>query len=570
MLPEDYTKKVLDKIVWKPNKKQELFLSLPWDGPFKIKEAILGGGAGSGKTDVLLLYGIVHRWHENPLFKQLLLRRTLVELKNEVVPRSQNIFPKFGATLNKQDMIWTFPRPDQFGSGRANSGAIIKFGHCEEEKDVKQYDSMQICLFTPDEIEHLTQFIYLYICQERNRAPAGVGLPSITRGAGMPGGVGHKFVYERFVKPAPKGNVVIIGKAGIRRFYVHATVDDNIEHTDPTYAQSLDARPDAERKAKRHGDWTAYQGQVFDEFRDRRYPDEPDNALHIVQPFDIPEWWPRFVIGDWGYRAMCYVGFYAVSPNKRLYLYRELHWLKTKIAQWAPEVKYYIEKENPRIVKFCQSAHQDRGLEKTIEQQINDELGLTIELSGNRAGSRVAGKILIHEYLRWKPKPKLPKELNLTYDDERARWLLRNKGLIEYNAYLALFNTIDIVEDNIPKLQIFLCNKDEHIMCETCCPIMIDTIKACSYDKNRADKPAEDVAEFDGDDPYDDLRYACDTAENYFTEAADEFEKIKKQQEYTNLLIHSQDQTAYYMNMRRLENSGGDITSISRYHRIRR
>ena len=83
----DNTERVINKIEWKPNKRQAIFLSIP----LTIKEAMYGGGAGSGKSDVLLMYGIVHRWHENPKFKQVFMRRTTPDLKKEIVPRSREI-----------------------------------------------------------------------------------------------------------------------------------------------------------------------------------------------------------------------------------------------------------------------------------------------------------------------------------------------------------------------------------------------------------------------------------------------------------------------------------------------
>src|SRR5882672_2115388 len=98
-----------DKGFLKPNPKQAEFLAIPWS----IKEGFLGGGAGSGKSDVLLVYGIVHKLHENALFKQVFMRRTYPDLKREIVGRSREIYTKFGATFNKTDMIWTFPRTDQ-------------------------------------------------------------------------------------------------------------------------------------------------------------------------------------------------------------------------------------------------------------------------------------------------------------------------------------------------------------------------------------------------------------------------------------------------------------------------
>lgn len=552
-----------DKGFWKANRKQEPFLSVPTT----IFEAFYGGGNGSGKSDVLLVYGLIHRWHENPKFKQVFMRRTYPEMKNEIVPRSEQIYPKFGAKFNKTDMCWTFPAPDQLGGrGMAWNGARIFLSHCEEEKNVHNFDSMEINLYTPDELTSFTEYIYLYIGFTRVRTN-DPNLPAIIRAAGMPGNIGHTFTKKRFVTPYPAGGKIIKGKGGVKRIYIHATIADN-PNADQEYAQRLDGIPDeAERRARKFGDWDAYQGTVFDEFRDKRYPDEPENALHTVAPFEIPSWWPRIVIGDWGFAAQTYIAFFAISPSKRLYLYRELTWVKTKIADWAPTLKDYIDREKPKVIKFCRSAGQDRGQEHTIQEQISSAIGHPIELTNNFAGSRVAGKILLHEYLRWKQKPIIPDSEMPVYSEEQAMWLLRNRGLEEYKKYHSLFDPVE-AEVNIPKLQIFLCdNKDNihdgHI---GCCPLMIEAIKICSYDKNTKEgKPAEDVAEFHGDDPYDVIRYGTDAAERYFELAGDEFAKVQKQEELTVRLADTQDWTAYYRNMRSLE-STGKMKVATRYH----
>lgn len=544
-----------DKGEWKPTKKQEIFLSLP----LTIREAAYGGGAGSAKTDVLLLYGLVHRWHEHPAFKQVFMRRTFPELRNEIIPRSRQIYSKFGATLNKSDMAWTFPRPDQFGgSGLSNAGAMIFLGQCENEDDVHKYDSMEINLFSPDEITSFSEYIYLYIGFTRVRT-SYKELPAIIRTAGMPGGIGHTWFKRRFVDPAPPPDdcKIIIGRGGNKRIYIHATVKDN-PHIDPGYIQSLEGLPLAERSAKLDGNWDSYLGSVFDEFRDKKYPDEPDNALHVIEPFEIPEWWPKFVVGDWGFAAMTWVGFAAVSPDRRIYIYRELHWRKTKIEDWAPIVKDYIDKENPRFIKFCKSAGQDRGQEHTIQEQIQTALNKSVELTSNTPGSRVSGKMLIHEYLRWKKKPVIPIISVVEYNEDHAQWLFRNRGIKEYKSYLATFNPVVDNEDNIPKLQIF-----------NTCPVVIEAIKIASYDKPKGNKPAEDIAEFDGDDPIDGLRYIVDAAENYFDTAADELKKLQRQEDLIKKLSSDQDWTAFYRNSRVLESTESKSVGVRRYSRRR-
>jgi len=533
---------------WKPTPKQEIFLSLP----LTIFEALYGGGAGSAKTDILLVYAIAHQWHLNPGFKQVFMRRTFPELRNEVIPRSRLLYTKFGASLNKSDMAWTFPAPDQFGGrGMTNAGAMIFLGQCEDEDDVHKYDSMEINLFTPDEITSLVEFIYIYIGFTRVRT-SDPTLPAIIRAAGMPGNIGHRFVKKRFVDPSPPPNdrTIIIGRAGVKRIYIHATLADN-PHIDPAYRQSLEAIPsEAERRAKLYGDWDAYVGQVFDEFRDRHYPDEPENALHVIDEFEIPSWWPRIVIGDWGYAAMTWIGFAAISPDKRLYIYRELTWIKTKIEEWAPTAKEFIDAEQPKMIKFCKSAGHELGQEHTIQEQISVALGRQVELTTNSPGSRIAGKQLIHEYFRWKAKPVVVKNLDHVYSEETAMWLLRNKGMMDYKAYLDSFNPPE-EETNLPKLQIF---KD--------CKYLIEAIKACSYDK----KKVEDIAQFSGDDPIDGLRYIVDAAELYFETAVEEFNKLQKREQLIQRLAASGDFTGFYRNMRTIE-SDGSIQPIRMHHR---
>lgn len=540
---------------WRPNRKQEPFLALP----NSIREAAYLGGAGSGKSDVLLLYGIVNKWHENPKFKQVFARRTFPELRNEIVPRSREYYRPFGAKFNKTEMVWRFPREDQYGATADQpDGAHIFLAHCENEDDVHKFDSMEINLFTPDEITSFTEWIYLYIGFTRVRT-SDPALPAIIRSAGMPGGIGHGWVKKRFVDPAPKGGIKLIGKGGNSRIMIFATQADNADHIDPNYAKSLEALPEAEKRAKLYGDFDAYIGQVFDEFRDKKYPDEPDNALHVIEPFSIPEWWPKFIIGDWGYAAHTWIGYFAVSPERRLYLYREDYWQRVKIEEWAPYVKELVDQENPRFINFCQSSAQDRGQEKTIQQQLEDAIGRPIGLTKNSPGSRVAGKMLLHEYLRWQPKRIVVADKG-TFNLDKAQWILRNRNIQEYNSYLKSFDPPE-PEINIPKLQIF-----------NNCPAVINAIKSCVYAKASNGVPAEDVAEFDGDDPYDGIRYGCDAANRFFDEAAAEFAAITEKATLVNQLSETQDWTAYYRNMRIIEagQGGGTVHPVSRFHHRRR
>jgi hypothetical protein len=527
---------------WKPTRKQAAFLSLP----YSIKEGFYAGAVGAGKTDVLLFYPILHKFHENQDFKGLFLRRTFPELKNEVIPRSRAIFKAVGGTYNKNDKVWSFP-----------SGALFFFGHCENEDDVHNYDSMQPNYVAFDELTSFTEWQYLYITIERNRSKRASGLPAITRSGSNPGNVGHIWVRRRFIDPCPGGGKIIQGRGGVKRIFIPATIADN-PHISSDYANSLEALPEAEKQAKKYGKWDAFEGSVFSEFRDKKYPDEPENAQHVIDRFPIPEWWPKIIVGDWGYAAMTWIGYFAISPDRRVYVYREQTWKLTKVEEWAPYVKRYVDQEKPRIVRFCRSVGKESGQEQTIQQQISNALGVPVELSSHTAGSRVAGKVLFHEYLRWKPAHQIKQELK-KYDDEHARWLLRNRGIDEYKSYLDSFTPV-AAETNLPKLQIFRdCNEDE-VHKEPC--ELVNAIKACVYSKTRV----EDVQEFDGDDPYDGGRYALDAVERFFGEAKQEFQRIQTQELLDAKLKEDGNWTAYYRNSRLIEKRTETVRPIRRFH----
>lgn len=539
----------MDQKIWRPNRKQEIFLALPWS----FLEGFFGGAVATGKSDVLLLYPAIRGLLSEPDFKGLYLRRTFPELKNEIIPRSRSYFRQFGGTYNKNDKVWEFSKYSGLNRSKSpqGAGALFFFGHCENEDDIHNYDSMQPNYVAWDELTSFTEWIYLYVTLERIRKKRWAShLPMICRAASNPGNVGHVWVFNRFIKPYLKGLKVLRGPSGILRIYIPSTVYDN-EHIDPAYLRSLEALPEAEKRAKLYGDWSAYEGQVFEEFRERHYPDEPDNAIHCIDSFDIPDWWPRIICGDWGFAppAGTWVGYGAISPSRKLIVYREQFWQKVPIEIWASQVKPYVDKEMPRVINFCKSAGQDRGQEHTIQQQISEALDYPIGLSNNSPGSRVATKMLLHEYFRWKQRIPPPEYVG-KFDEELADWIFRNKTDYEYKRYLEQFQP-PILESGLPKVQIF---KKE-------CPMLINAIKSCVYDKTNP----QDVAEFPGDDPYDGFRYLVDAADKYFDDSSNEFAMIQKQQELIESLQRGQiDMTQYYRNARTVEST--EITApISRY-----
>lgn len=530
--------------VWKPSLKQEKFLSIP----LTVKEGFYAGAVMAGKSDVLLMYPLVHGWHKHPQFKGIFFRRTMPELRLEIIPRAKEYFTPFGAKYKERDSCFEFP-----------SGALYFMAHCEHENNVHNYDSMQPNYAAFDELTSFTEWIYTYITIERVRVVESLKneLPAIVRAGSNPGNIGHQFVYKRFIKPCPEGGKILVGRGGMKRLFIQATIDDN-PHASKQYKSELDALPEAERRAKKLGDWSAYEGQVFDELRDKHYPGEPDHACHIVSEFDIPAYWPRIVAIDWGFSAMCSVGWGAIGPDNRLYVYRHQMFYGQKIEEWGPHVRHFVEKDKPGDVIVCHSANQHRGDPHTIQEQVSEALGVPIRLG---VKDRVGGKMLLHEYLRWAPRPAMPVDVK-DFDDELARWLLRNEGLEAYKDYIKHWNQPDI-QENLPRLK-FFDNPDVKVI--------LDAIKSCVYAKaDSSGKKKEDVAEFDGDDPYDMLRLLLHAADTFFGVAGAEQERLKKIQDVLDKMRATQDMTAFYRNMEKVERDDVPSTMpVRRFHRGRR
>lgn len=527
---------------WDPTPKQRLVISLP----DRIFEAMGGGAAGGGKTDLGMMIPPAREFTNHPKFKGLVMRRTMTDLEKEVIPRQQEWYPHMGAMYNETKKRWKFP-----------SGAYIQNGHAEREQDVRKYDSAEYNYINWDECTHFTGFQYLYLSISRCRS-SSPDLPAFVRAFTNPGNIGHSFFKSRFVDPYPNGKKVIVDKTTKQlRMYIPFLGKDNrhLLLNDPGYLIRLEGLPEIEKRAKLFGDWNSYEGQVFSEFRTLHLSDEPENALHVIPEFPIPSWWPRFLVIDWGYAAMTWAGWAAVSPAGRLYVYRTYAWTRTNTKIWATEVVNLTKNETLENVVLCHSAGQHRGEELTIQEQVSAAFDdkYIIELAPR---DRIGGKNLIHEYLRWQQKPKIDLKV-VAFDQTLSSWILRNKGEEAYNEYLRLFVEAP-PETNLPKLQIFKYGPEGRENKE-----LIDVIPACMPDEHNP----EDVAEFPGDDPYDGLRMLVKTAHRYTDQAMDEFKRLEKL-EKLHALYTAESQTAFYRELEKMQEGSGQNFSVRSHRRL--
>ncbi len=528
------------QLVWKPTPRQAAFLAVPDE----VFEVMYGGAAGGGKSEALLNLPIVREFYLEPRFKGILFRRTYPELEAEIILRShaQGFYAGTGGKYNVEKKRWVWP-----------SGAIMQFGHLEYDRDVRKYDSAEYNLVMFDEVTSFSEYQYLYMFSRcRSSDPK---LPAIIRSGTNPGNIGHSWVRSRFVEPCSTGNVILKDKrTNLLRMFIPSKVQDNphLMTNDPQYINRLQGMAEKDRRAKLDGDWYTFSGQVFDDYREEVYEGEPEYAVHVVDDFVIPNWWPKVLAIDWGYEAMTYALWAAVAPNGRVYLYREYSIKQAKISQWATEVGRASANERFVDIVICQSAAQQRGDELTIAEQFEKYSGMRPRLSANEAGSRVASKLLIQEYLRWRQKP-ARKIVGDEFSQETAAQILRMQGMDAYKDYLVSFEP-EAPEDNIPKLQIFRG-----------LTVLRKTIPLCVYD----DDHKEDVATFSGDDPYDCLRYCVRAVDAIsLTRSKEQFDHFMKVDKAVEQFQKDKDWTSYYRRMERVESKGiRAVRPIRRMHR---
>lgn len=125
------------------------------------------------------------------------------------------------------------------------------------------------------------------------------------------------------------------------------------------YMTILDRLTGVRKQRLRFGQWAAAEGMVYDAW---------DRAVNLIDRFPVPRNWQRFLSIDFGYTHPFVCQWWAMDPDGRLYMYRELYGTGKLVEDWARLIKHiHAQAEDPPAKVITDHDAEDRA---TLERHL--------------------------------------------------------------------------------------------------------------------------------------------------------------------------------------------------------
>ena len=302
---------------------------LPWQERAQAlrgqaKCLLAAGSFGTGKTKWLCIQMVwdAHRFPGNVI---LTGRKKLSWFKASTLNDLLEAIPKallLRHDKQNNDIYIRTTNPDR--------PSIIRYRQLDASRDaVNEIKSMNLGLFAPDQIEELdVTVVDAALGRLRNKGAARQLI-----GAANPRG--RNWVWKRWIDEQGGEDYAYVEARMWRKDVPppKCQADVTFETSDNPYLPWDYIRSLLLTYPKNWLDRYVYCG--WDDFEGLIYPMYKDKT-HLVQPFEIPDWWYRSIAYDYGHRNPAAIGWFAMSPDGDLYLYdlwsESGHWVESQAA----------------------------------------------------------------------------------------------------------------------------------------------------------------------------------------------------------------------------------------------
>ena len=332
-----------------------------------------GGSRGGGKSWAARRKAVLLALHYQGI-QILILRRTLNELRENHILTLQTELKEV-AKYDAQNKEFAFPNASR-----------IKLGYCAAESDVLQYQGQAYDIIFMEEATQFTEFQKDSL-MECNRSSGNMKERFTPRMyfTMNPGGIGHSWVKRLFIDREYRN------KENTDNYqFIPSTVYENeyLMNSNPEYVENLENLPEMRKRAMLYGDWDAFEGQYFSEW---------NRKLHVIEPYELPKTWNRFISLDYG-MDMTAAYWWSVDTEGNCIVYREMHEPNLILSAAAKRIKELSSNEVIQYVVASPDLWNKRQETGESGAEVMRKSGLLNMRPANN--SRIPGWRTMREYLK--------------------------------------------------------------------------------------------------------------------------------------------------------------------------
>jgi phage terminase large subunit len=306
------------------------WLPLPWQiAPWRDKSLVLllTGAAGGGKSNLAAqkVHAYLLRY---PNATGLMMLKTRQSMINSTVLYFEKsvLLPADGVRHVRSKNRFEYP-----------NGSILAYGGMADEEQKEQIRSIGqaggVDIAWMEEANRFTEDDYQELLGRMRGHAANWQQVILTTNPDAP----THWIKQRLIDG---------GEAAV---YYSAATDNR--HNPATYLATLGRLTGVAKARLVEGQWVQAEGVVYEEY---------DDAVHYIEPFPIPQEWRRIRSIDFGYTNPFVCQWWAIDPDERMYLYRELYMTGRTVADHAQRIKQLSAGET-YAATICDHDAEDRA-----------------------------------------------------------------------------------------------------------------------------------------------------------------------------------------------------------------